>query len=176
MLDVIMRVRAQFLLGSTLTETRRALSRFQRVRPRILACVLAKTLLNADRLAEVRTKLDEIIPSIRSGDALDRGALEDVGLAGNVLEWKADLFYRSLGRPKPEGAPQLSLGRERKTLSCPKGKPVWSRLLKYLKSLFGSLINGVKNDSKVRLALDVIKEFIECVEASLRLVQSGAEI
>jgi hypothetical protein len=131
--------------------------------------------LNADRLADVRAKLNEAITSIRSGNDLNWNALEEVGLTGNTLEWKADLFYASLGRTKPQEGPRLSLEPEGEILSYPEGKPVWSRLFKYLKSLFGSLINGVKSDSKVRLALDFIKEFIECVEASLRFAQTGAE-
>jgi len=88
---------------------------------------------------------------------------------------EADLFYASLGRTKSQEEPQSSLESEGEILSYPEGKPVWSRLFKYLKSLFRSLINGVKSDSKVRLALDFIKEFIECVEASLRFAQTGAE-
>jgi hypothetical protein len=176
MLDDRTRTRAQFLLSSMLTETQRTLIHLQQVRPRIFARGLVNIALDADRLAEVRARLDEAIPSIRSGNALDWNALEEVGLTGKMLEWKADLLYVSLGRPKPQETPQLSLGPEREILSYPKGKPIWSRLFKYLKSLVGSLINGVKKDSKVRLALDFIKEFIECVEASLRFVQSGAEI
>jgi hypothetical protein len=176
MLDDRTRTRAQFLLSSMLTETQRALLHLQHVRPRIFARGLANTVLNADRLAEVGARLDEAIPSIRSGNALDWDALEEVGLTGGPLEWKAELLYVCLGRPKPdEEVARLNFGPEREILTYSEGKPIWSRLFKYLKSLFGSLINGVKSDSKVRLALDFIKEFVECVEASLRFVQSGAE-
>jgi len=42
------------------------------------------TLFNADRLAETTTKLDESVAA---------DVLEEVGLAGNTLEWKADLLY-----------------------------------------------------------------------------------
>jgi hypothetical protein len=54
------------------------------------------------------------------------------------------------------------------------GKPWYEHLWKYAKSLFGSLIQAVERDSKLRAILDAIKEYIECVEASMKFVQEGA--
>lgn len=166
--------RARFLLGSILIETRHALGHLYRKRPRIFARGFAKTVINHERLTEVIGKLNEVIPDIQSGKALNWKALEQVGLTGEPLEWKVDLIYGSLGRAKPK-TQQTTLWPEQDVLTYPEGKPIWSRLFKYLKSLFESLINGVKSDSRVRLVLDFVREFIDCVEASLKFVQSGQE-
>jgi hypothetical protein len=79
--------------------------------------------------------------------ALDWNALEEVGLTGGALEWKADLLYFCLGRPTlGEDTGQLGFGPEQHMLTYPEGKPIWSCLFKYLKSLL----------SDVRLVLDFI--------------------
>ena len=55
----------------------------------------------------------------------DWDALEEVGLTGGPLEWKADLLYVCLGRPKPEGETAHSDFRsEREILTYPEGKPI----------------------------------------------------
>jgi hypothetical protein len=172
MVDDKTKNRAQFLLHSILDETQHALAHLHRVRPRIFARGLAHLLLNVDRIGEVRDQLREVTESVRHGDDLDWGALEKVGLTGSTLEWKTDLIFLALGRLKPKGAQQLSFDSSPGALTYAEGKPVWSRLFRYLKSLFGSLINGVKSNSTLRFALDFIKEFIECVEASLKFVQA----
>src|SRR5882762_646558 len=116
--------RAQFLLGSMLSETQRALVHLQHVRPRIFARGLANALFSADRLDEITAKLDEAIPAVLSGNALDWEALEQVGLTGTTLEWKADLLYVCLGRTKPgEETARLNFGPGRDPLTYPEGKP-----------------------------------------------------
>jgi hypothetical protein len=170
------RTRTQFLLRSMLVETQRALTHLLHAKPRIFGRGLGNTVLNPDRVGEIKAKLGESIPLISSGKALNWTALKDVGLTGPVLEWKADLLYACLGRQKPIVEQQLRLlPEDEEIISYPGGKPIWSRLFQYLKSLFGSLIEGVKSNSKVRLMLDFIKEYIECASASLKFIQSGEE-
>lgn len=167
------RSRAQFLLASMLWEAKHALIQLEHVRPRIFARGISKIILNTHRLAEIRAGLEEAIPSVRSGSAIDWDAIQDVGLTGDMLELKADLFYAALGRPKPERAQQQLFDDGPDILSYPEGKPVWSRLFKLPRSLLGSLTQGLKQDSRIRLILDMVKEFIECTEASLKFIQTG---
>jgi hypothetical protein len=164
--------RARFLLGSILIETRYALGHLYRKPPNIFARGFAATVINHERLTEVIGKLHEIMPDVQSGEALDWKALEQVGLTGEPLEWKADLIHPSLGRAKPK-TQQTTVWPVPEVLTYPGGKPIWSPLFKYLKSLFESLISRAKSDSGVRLMLAFIGEFIECAEASLKFVQSG---
>ena len=57
---------------------------------------------------------------------------------------------------------------KRGILTYPDSKPVWGRLFKYLKSLFGSLMEAVKEGTKLKYVLDFIKEYIECLDASVK--------
>jgi hypothetical protein len=104
---------------------------------------------------------------------LDWNVVEQVGLSGAMLEWKADLFYQILGKRKPQNAKEANEIRE--VLSCPEPKPIGGRLFRYLKSLVGSLIEVAKKDTKLRFVLDCIKEYIECLDASIKFVQSANE-
>lgn len=169
--------RARFLLGAIFREARLAFIYLHRRQPRIFARGASKFVANADRLNEVTARLADAAGLIESGQNLNWDALEDVGLTGPVLEWKADLIYDVLGRTKPtnEQGSLLPPANEVDLLSYPKSKPIWSRLFKYLKSLFDSLINAITNNQKLRLILDFIREYIECVDASLKFVQSGQE-
>jgi len=171
MVDDTTKNRAKFLLHSILEETQHALEHLQQVKPRIFSRGLAHLLVNVDRIGEVSDQLKEATASVNRGNELDWEALEKVGLTGSTLEWKTDLIYLTLGKPKPTEMERSSVNPVA-AVTYPEGKPVWSRLFRYLKSLFGSLINGVKSNSTLRFALDFIKEFIECVEASLKFVQA----
>lgn len=174
MADPEIQARARFLLSEIMSESRQAITYLFQRKPRIFARHLSNVALNHDRVDEVVKKLEQLAPLLRSAgnNPLDWDALEQVGLTGDTLEWKADLIYDSLGKKKPLGT-QSDLWPLNELLSYPKGKPVWSRLFKYLKSLFQSLMNAITNNEKVRLALDFIREFIDCVEASLKFVQSA---
>jgi hypothetical protein len=175
MTDAKTRRRAQSILGAMLTETKNAIAYLHSKRPRVFGRGFANMMLNNDRLAEVQEKIEIATREIQGGNVIDWDALEDVGLTGGTLEWKADFFYSVVGRQKPDEQQAIDFKQPSDELSYPDGKPIWSRLFKYLKSLLTSLINGIKSNSKVRLALDFIKEYLECVEAPLKFVQSGEE-
>jgi hypothetical protein len=163
------RQRSQFILASMLVDARDALLRLSKVRPKIFRRNLQKILFEHDNSRLVGSKLDQAIASIHHGNEIDWEAIEEVGLSGPMLEWKADLFYRTLGKPKPQET------QSKEILSYPEAKPVWGRLFKYLKSLFGSLIEAVEKDSRLRLVLDFIKEYIECLDASVKFAQGAGE-
>lgn len=70
------------------------------MRPHIFARGLANTVINHDRFHDVIGKLNEVTSEIKSGKSLDWESLEQVGLTGNTLEWKADLIYQTFRQTK----------------------------------------------------------------------------
>lgn len=166
------RRRTQFVLVSMLSETRMALFHLSRTRPNVFRRNLEPIIFEHQNLEIIGKKLDDAIDYFKASKEVDWEALEQVGLSGNMLEWKAELFYRTLGKKKP------SESEEKQTadvLTYPEAKPVWGRLFKLLKSFFGSLIEAVQKDSRVRMALDFVKEFIECLDAAVKFIQGGQE-
>jgi len=170
-------LRAQFLLPQILSETRNALQRLPKDRPNIFRESLQPIIFDKKRSKAVAEKLKEVITYFRKPAQVNWDAIEQVGLSGDMLEWKADLFYRTLGKQKPLGTQSAKRGEHQAApnLTYPEQIPFWGRLLKLLKSLFGSLIEALKEDSKIRMVLDFIKEYIECVEAAMRFMQGGQE-
>lgn len=170
--------RARLLLWSILSEARNALGYLHGKPPRLFARGLSRLVLNPDRLKEVEEKLDEatgmVDPRSDRGADLDWNRLEQVGLTGGMMELKADLIYQTLGKPKPTSE-QATSRSQSPVLTYPEGKPIWSRFLKYLRSLLESLINGIANNEKMRLILDFIREYVNCVDGSLKFVQSEQE-
>ena len=166
------RARAQFILVSMLSETRAALLRLPQTRPNVFRRDLERIIFEHQNSELLARKVDDAIAYFGAAKEVDWDALEQVGLAGAMLEWKADLFYRTLGKRKPAGTEAT---RTEDTLTYPEAKPMWGRLFKLLKSFFGSLIEAVQKDSRIRMALDFIKEFIECLDASVKFVQGGQE-
>jgi hypothetical protein len=166
------RLRAQFILISMLSETRAALVHLSEVRPKIFRRNLARIIFEHRNSTVIANKLGDAITYFGAAKRVDWEALEQVGLSGTMLEWKADLFYRTLGKQKPPGPERR---QTEDVLTQPQTRPVWGRLFKLLKSFFGSLIEAVQKDSRIRMALDFIKEFIECLDASVKFIQGGQE-
>ena len=161
--------RAQSLLVSMLANTEAALLRLQEEKPDIFRRSVARTIYDGDAVKLVVRELNHALAFFRREKEVNWDSIEQVGLGGRMLEWKADLFYQALGKPKPkENQPE-------EILTYPQSRTVWSRLFKYLKSLFGSLIEAVEKDSRIRMTLDFIKEFVECLDASVRFIQGGQE-
>jgi hypothetical protein len=166
------RLRAQFILVSMLSETRTALLHLSEARPNVFRRNLERIIFEHQNSTLITRKLDDAIAYFGTAKEVDWEALEQVGLSGTMLEWKADLFYRTLGKRKP---PDTKGRQTEDILTYPEAKPVWGRLFKLLKSFFGSLIEAVQKDSRIRMALDFVKEFIECLDASVKFVQGGQE-
>jgi hypothetical protein len=169
------RRRTQYLLASLLAETRNAFDRLHETKPRAFRSDLVHTVFEVQRWQEVRARLNDAIRLIRVGKEIDWDVIEEVGLSGDMLEWKADLFYLTVGQPKPKGEENVQAFEDRPILTYPEGKPVWRRFLKLAKSLFDSLIKGLSENSKLRYVLDFIKEYMECVEAAVLLNQRTPE-
>jgi hypothetical protein len=168
--------RAQFLLASMLNEILAAFDLFHERRPPIIRRGLEEFAYNREIWGTVRAHFVSAINFIVDGRDLDWGRLEGVGLTGRMLEWKADLLYFLLGRKKPDEAAtleQLQIATPHNQLTYAGGKPLFPRLWKYAKSLFGSLIEALETNSALRAVLEVIKEYIEGIEASLVYVQEG---
>ena len=169
------RRRTQWLLASLLAETRNALDRLHDIKPRIFRRDLSHTVGGFNRWQEVRARLNNAIDLIQVGREIDWNVIGEVGLSGDMLEWKADLFYSTVGQPKPKAEENARALEDRPILTYPEGKPVWGRFLKLAKSLLDSLIKGLSENSKLRYVLDFIKEYMECVEAAVRLNQRAPE-
>jgi hypothetical protein len=167
--------RAQFILASMLIDARSTLLRLPEIRPKIFRRNLERILFEFDNSRSIGAKLSDATDHILKDADINWDVIEDVGLSGPMLEWKSNLFYEALGRKKPDGDLNNILGTNRDALTYPDAKPVWGRLFKYLKSLFGSLMEAVKEGTKLKYVLDFIKEYIECLDASVRFVQEPEE-
>jgi len=171
-MDQRTRRRSQFLLGALLTETRTAFEHLHKTKPLIFRRDLVRTVFEQNRWHDVFGKFNDAITLMHSGTGIDWNAIEEVGLSGDMLEWKADLFYFTVGKPKPTELLNAQPTPDTPILTYPEGKPVWRRFLKLAKSLFDSLIKGLSENSKLRYILDFIKEYMECVEAAVLINQS----
>jgi hypothetical protein len=167
--------RAQFILASMLIDTRRVLLQLPQIRPRIFRRNLERILFEFDNSQSVGNRLSDATDYILKDADINWDVIEEVGLSGSMLEWKSNLFYEALRKKKPDGDLDKLLSTHRDILTYPDAKPVWGRLFKYLKSLFGSLMEAVKEGTKLKYVLDFIKEYIECLDASVKFVQSGEE-
>lgn len=169
--------RAQFLVASMLNEILAAFDYFHRTRPQIIPNELQNIAFNAEAWGRTRENLVSVIRFVVRGRGMNWQKLQDVGLTGQMLEWKADLLYRIVGKTKPAGTKipkQFQIAAPGDPLTYPHTKPWYRRLWKYAKSLFGSLIQAIERDSKLRAILDAIKEYLECVEATVHFVEEGS--
>src|SRR5882672_8827636 len=135
--------RAQFLLASMLNEILAAFDQFHRRKPPIIRRGLENLAFNGPVWQTTRENLVSAIEFIVRGADIDWEKLRDVGLMGEMLEWKADLLYLIIGRRKPAGREmpqQFQVATPGDQLTYDMGKPWYKRLWKYAKSLFGSLI------------------------------------
>ncbi len=167
--------RAQFILASMLIDARNAISRLSETKPKIFRRNLEKIVFAYDSSRSVLNKLSDATDFILRDSQIKWSRIEEVGLCGSVLEWKSDLVYGALRKKKPEGDQLKLLSGHRDTLTYPETKPIWARLFKYLKSLLGSLIEAVLDGTKLKYILDFTKEYIECLDASVKFVQAGEE-
>jgi hypothetical protein len=169
--------RAQFLLASMLNEILAALDNFHKTRPQIIPSSLQNFAFNGGAWVIARGNFVTVIDSIARRRGVNFQRLQDVGLTGPMLEWKADLLYLIVGRTKPAETKMpkvFPIASQTAPLTYPPKKPWFRRLWKYAKSLFDSLIEAIERDSKLRAILDAIKEYIDCVEASVKFVEDGA--
>lgn len=169
--------RAQFLLASILNEILSAFYHFHQKRPEITGRGMEDLAFNAPAWDRLRENLETAIRFIAEGTEINWEKLRDVGLTGEMLEWKADLVYLSVGRTKPAGEEmpqQFQIATADEAQNREEGKPWYKRVWKFAKSLFGSLMEAVKRDSKLRAILDAIKEYIEFVEASMTFLEEVA--
>jgi hypothetical protein len=162
-----------------LSELRGAFDHLHEKKPRLFRKEIEKIVLDEGTWGEARRKIDLAIQLLRDEKKreIDWNAIEKVGLSGRSLEWKADLLFATLGRPKPE-ADQLQLPLSQDSseiLTYEPGKPVWRRLFPLAKSFLESLIKAVKETSKLRYVLDFIKEYIDCVDAAVSYRRSAEE-
>src|SRR6267142_3889679 len=95
--------RAQFLLASMLNEILAAFDQFHRGKPKIIRRGLEDLAFNVSVWRRVRENLVSAIEFVAKGREIDWEKLQNVGLTGEMLEWKADLLYLILGREKPAG-------------------------------------------------------------------------
>jgi hypothetical protein len=171
--------RTRVLLVSILSELRSAFDHLHKKKPKLFRQEIESLVLDEGSWREARHNIDLAIQLIRNekGREINWNALEMVGLSSRSLEWKADLHFETLGRPKPE-ADQLPLPLPQDSgvvLTYETGKPVWRRLFQLAKSFLESLIKAVKETSKLRYILDFIKEYIDCVDAAVSYRRSADE-
>lgn len=71
---------------------------------RIQRSGLQKLATNEKQWRNTRRNFQAAIKWIRTEPRLDWDALEVAGLSGETLEWKSDLFFEAIGKPKPKTA------------------------------------------------------------------------
>lgn len=125
----------------------------------------------------MRAKMVSAIDDIQHGKGIEWKKLEEVGLTDKLLDWKMNLFCLIVGRNRPTDGDRkkgLQIAKAGVTHQYPKGKPWYRRFFQLGKSIFASLMEGIKGDSRLRLILESIKEFMEGLEAAMKFLELGA--
>jgi hypothetical protein len=158
-----------------LMDTRNLILALPRMRPRIFRRNLEKLIFEFDNSVSVGNRLSDAATHIVKDADIDWDVIEQVGLSGPMLELKSDLLYQAMRKKKPDGEIEELFRSGQSALTYPESKPIWGGLFRYLKSLLGSLMEAVKEGTKLKYILDFIKEYIECLDASVKFVQGAKE-
>ena len=116
--------------------------------------------------AEADRKFAELIRELRRREELPWENLAQVGLAGETLRWKAQLFFRALGREgfRMQGKWGTALLRWARKSFPTAGWGLgirWRDVLRHGKNLLSSLKQAFLRDERIRLLVDFLEELME---------------
>lgn len=133
---------------------------------------LQKLAASRKQWRNARRNFESAVDWIQHERHVDWDALEAAGLSGDTLEWKADLFFEALRKPKPTTKNEPAHRINDYTLPKSGLRLSWfKRAFQLGKRIIKSLKDALLTHPWVKILLEAILEYVECVEATMEFRQ-----